>query len=202
MSTRRQTDWGTPDVRGDDPAVGSSPSGASGALYGLLQSFVRMPGFGKLIPKGRAGDLSQGATGGIDIDRINRATLGPLKGQTTGNYTVSGTTFTDLDSQRLSGTMACTGRPVRIDISLGANIGSSTGVIFSAAMDGTEVTGVYDGMAWTYTGGDEWLAGWAVITPPAGLHRFSLVAKCNTAASSSTVYAGALDIVQIFVCEL
>lgn len=42
MSTR---DWGTGDVRGTPPSRGSSPSGASEELYGVLKTFTNLPEF-------------------------------------------------------------------------------------------------------------------------------------------------------------
>jgi microcystin-dependent protein len=42
-------DWG--DVRGGAPAEGSSPSGATAALHGVLENFVRSPAFASLLER-------------------------------------------------------------------------------------------------------------------------------------------------------
>lgn len=138
---------------------------------------------------------------GVPISKIRRGLLGPLRGRTSGNYTVTSTNFVELDGALLAGTLVCTGRPVRIDISAGATIGTSTGIILSASMDGVEVTGTYDGLAWAYQGGDLFLVGWTIITPRPGPRRFAFVAKLNT-AGSGTVYSSTLDVAQLAVTEL
>ena len=204
----RESDWGLPDVRGGDPALGSSPSGASPGLQGVLENFVRLPGFGKLITRGKAGDLSAGAKGGVDIDRVNRAVLGPLdagKIAPSHNYLITSTSFVEVDSYYLAGTMACSGRPVRIDVAGGVNIGSSTGIILSAMMDGADVSGyTFNGLAWTYTGGDVWLSGWHLMTPPAGLHRFALAARVDSLPSGTggVIYGDTINPVKIMVMEI
>jgi hypothetical protein len=199
MSTRSQSDWGRGDVRDTNPLLGSSPSGASEELYGVLQNFVRLPGFGKMLVQGRAGDLSATAAGGIDMNRLNRSMLGPLYGKASGDYPITSLSFAEVDAPLLGGSMVCTGRPVRIEISMGGNLGSATGLVLSAFMDGVEVTGKSDGMAWIYAGGDLWISGWHVMTPTVGTHRFSLVAKAIT-GGSATIYTSTK--VQMFVAEL
>lgn len=154
-----------------------------------------------LLAPGTIGTQTAGQGAGLPMDRIRRGLLGPLRGRTTGNYSITSTSFTDLDALNLAGVLVCSGRPVRIDLSLGANRGTSTGVIFSAALDGVEVTSRYNGMAWNYNTTDEWLSGFFVTTPRPGPRRFSLVAKTDT-GTGGTVYATNLDTVTFLVCEL
>jgi hypothetical protein len=195
-------------VRGGDPAPGASPTGAGESLYVVMQTFVRQPGFGKLLTKGKIGDLSMGVRGGIDADRINRSMLGPLYGTLAvggPNYSVTSAApaWAEIDSTRLAGAMVCSGRPVRIDISAGATKGTTQSIQISVAMDGTEVTGVSDGMMWIDATGDQFLTGWHVMTPTPGVHRFAMVADVVVAGGSGALlYAGSTDIVQMSVTEL
>lgn len=201
MSTRRQTDWGGGDVRSENPILGSSPSGASEQLFGVMQNFVRLPGYGKMLAKGKAGDLSGGVQGGIDIDRVNRSMLGPLYGRTTGGYTFTLAAWTEVDPVLLAGKMVCTGRPVRVDISSGLNKGAATAIIVSVTMDGTEISGKADGLMWNYTANDLFVTGWRVLTPPAGIHRFALVAFMSGVGTGS-MYSDASDTVSMIVMEI
>lgn len=199
MSTR---DWGVPDVRGDPAQPGSSPSGANGALYGVLENFVRLPDFGKRLVKGRIGNLA-GTSGGIDIDRVNRGMLGPLFGsKTVGSYPITATSWAEVDSFNLAGTMVCSGRPVMILMALDAAIGSAGNIEVSVAMDGVEVTGTVDGLGLidTASAGDFNLVNWYVKPVSAGQHRFALVAKVNT--GSGSIWSSTDDEVRMCVMEI
>lgn len=44
-----ESDWGLGDVRSRDPALGTSPSGASEGLYGVLKTFLRSPEFVSML---------------------------------------------------------------------------------------------------------------------------------------------------------
>jgi hypothetical protein len=180
-------DWGLGDVRSGGAAPGSSPTGASEGLYGVLQTFVRSPEFGKLITPGRIGDLSQGTNGGIDANRINRGLLGPLHGGTS-NYSITATTFAEVDSVNLAGTLYCTGRPVLVLVSVTV-VGRGTNQInLSVTMDGTEITGKSNGMTISLLVA-QGISALALLTPSVGMHRFALVASVD--AGTGTVYSDA-----------
>lgn len=208
MSTRRQSDWGAGDVRGDSPLLGSSPSGASEQLYGLLQNYVRLPGFGKQLVLGRIGDLSGGVNGGIDMNRVNRSMLGPLYGANVGSYTITAANYTEVDPQNLAGKMTCTGRPVIVLMSALVTRSSTLAVLtLSVSMDGAEITGPAvgssDGMGLVDLNAapDFNLVNWRIMTPPAGQHRFALVAKVG-GSGTGTIWSSPDDVVQLAVVEL
>jgi hypothetical protein len=105
------------------------------------------------------------------------------------NYSVTGTSFTEVDATNLSGHLLCTGRPIRID--LWANVakgGGSTVLQLSVTMDGVEVTNTSNGMALVFDTGTAYtVSGWHVIlTPQPGERLFSVVAKVN--AGTSTIF--------------
>lgn len=137
-----------------------------------------------LLMPGSIGPQTAMQGSGIPIDRVRRGLLGPLLGGAS-NYTVSATSFAELDSALLAGVMVCTGRPVLLMVSAGV---LPTNVCWlSVSMDGTEVT-TRGGMVYTQLATTGlYISGWAMVVPRPGPRRFAMIGRVN--AGSATVYS-------------
>lgn len=105
------------------------------------------------------------------------------------NYSITATSFTEVDANNLAGRMVCSGRPIRISIWANVAKGATSTVInLSATMDGAEVTNTSNGMALVFdTASAYTVSGWHyIMAPNPGERRFALVAKVN--AGTSTIF--------------
>lgn len=167
--------------------------------YDALNEILAGPSIADLLPPGTIGDQTDAHGAGVPISAIRRGMLGPLMGRSS-NYSVTATSFAELDSANLAGVMVCTGRPVLILIAAGVQPASALWI--SVAMDGTEVTG-RGGMAYSIQSAVAglWLSPWAIVTPRPGPRRFAMVARVNTGTGSIFSDTSG-NLVQMTVLEL
>lgn len=118
------------------------------------------------------------------------------------NYTISATTFTEVDATALSGFITCQGGPIILSANLPAVQAGATGSIaVSFSWRGEEVTGVNNGLAITvstsYVPMSPW---WYIHDPGVGSGRFALLAMRATA--NGTIYADAGNSIQLLAREV
>lgn len=118
------------------------------------------------------------------------------------NYTISATTFTEVDSAALSGTLECQGGPIIISANIpAAEAGAAALLAVSFTWRGEEVSGVANGLALTESTSYVPMAPWIYIADPGvGTGRFALVALRATA--NGTIFADANNMIQLLAREV
>lgn len=144
--------------------------------------------FGQRIGPANCSAKAQFQGGPLGIQNVRRGKL-RLTQHPTLNYSVSSTTFAEVDTTNLAGEIDCSGRPLRIEI-CGFVLRGTTVIQLSVTLDGTEVTGSGNGMAasWSAAAADH-ICSFFEVTPTPGRHRLALVAKVD--AGTGTIFAGA-----------
>lgn len=118
------------------------------------------------------------------------------------NYTISATTFTEVDSTALAGTLVCQGGPIIISANIpAAEAGTTALLALSFTWRGEEVSGVANGLAVTESTSYVPMAPWIYIADPGvGSGRFALVALRATA--NGTIFADASNMIQLLAREV
>lgn len=126
--------------------------------------------------------------GSIPVRAIKRGMLVVQYVPPTGtNYSITDTSFVEVDASNLAGRMTCTGRPIRIDLTATVAKGTTT-IALSVTIDGVEVTNTSNGMAIVFdTATATPVASWHyLMRPQPGERRFAVVAKVN--AGTGTIF--------------
>lgn len=159
--------------------------------HGVVEA-VRDPATLGNAPLGTVGPDAN-TQGGLGFEHLRHGVLALPTVEPTANYTgITSVDFDELDSTRLAGVLKCSGRPLRVTVSMVVEQNTATAYVLAAVqMDGATITGSRGLWQRDSAAGNGGITTVTTVRSPAkGDHRFAVVVAVNAGSGSVLATGG------------